>query len=417
MKKIGIIDADLLGRDKHRFPNLACEKISGYYKEKGYEVELLLEYDFKKMRKYEAVYISKVFTDTKCPDCLKKESWLKKHPKIHVGGTGFYFDKAPNLLYEIEHHMPDYHLYDKWIEEEKNKAIVKAQNEFEKGIKKRKEDGEILTEEEQTFAFNEKKYLIQFKEYLDYSIGFVTRGCFRKCGFCVNKKYDSVFVHSPLTEFYDSSRKKICLLDDNFLGCGKWREILNEIIATGKQFKFKQGLDERLLTEEKCKILFESKYDGDFTFAFDKIQDYDLIKSKLELIKKYKRTRSVKFYVLVGFESTDYIDIENAFKRIKLLLEYGCLPYIMRYQSENSQPWKESPLRSLYVAIARWCNQPSIVKKMTFREFCVRNQDYKKDKRTKCSTLQALDSFELAHPTIAKEYFDVRFNDNNKENE
>ena len=28
--KIGIIDADLLGRKKHRFPNLACEKISGY---------------------------------------------------------------------------------------------------------------------------------------------------------------------------------------------------------------------------------------------------------------------------------------------------------------------------------------------------------------------------------------------------
>jgi DNA sulfur modification protein DndD len=28
--KIGIIDADLLGRDKHRFPNLVCEKLSGY---------------------------------------------------------------------------------------------------------------------------------------------------------------------------------------------------------------------------------------------------------------------------------------------------------------------------------------------------------------------------------------------------
>lgn len=35
--KIGIIDADLLGRKKHRFPNLACMKISGYHKEKGDE--------------------------------------------------------------------------------------------------------------------------------------------------------------------------------------------------------------------------------------------------------------------------------------------------------------------------------------------------------------------------------------------
>ena len=36
-------------------------------------------------------------------------------PEVFVGGTGFYFDKAPNLPYEIEHHMPDYHLYDKWV--------------------------------------------------------------------------------------------------------------------------------------------------------------------------------------------------------------------------------------------------------------------------------------------------------------
>lgn len=36
--KIGIIDADLIGRRNHNFPNLACMKISDYYKSKGYEV-------------------------------------------------------------------------------------------------------------------------------------------------------------------------------------------------------------------------------------------------------------------------------------------------------------------------------------------------------------------------------------------
>ncbi len=39
--KIGIIDADLLGRKNHRFPNLACEKISAYWKEQGEEVSLI----------------------------------------------------------------------------------------------------------------------------------------------------------------------------------------------------------------------------------------------------------------------------------------------------------------------------------------------------------------------------------------
>ena len=41
---IGIIDADLIGRKKHRFPNLACMKISSYYKQRGENVQLLLNY-------------------------------------------------------------------------------------------------------------------------------------------------------------------------------------------------------------------------------------------------------------------------------------------------------------------------------------------------------------------------------------
>ena len=112
--KIGIIDADLLGRDKHRFPNLACEKISGYWKEQGAEVFLLTDYD--RLDEYDHVYISKVFTDTKIPQNIQDTD------KIHLGGTGFYFDKAPNLPDEIEHHMPDYHLYDEWIAKEVEKA-------------------------------------------------------------------------------------------------------------------------------------------------------------------------------------------------------------------------------------------------------------------------------------------------------
>ena len=289
--RIGIIDADLIGRRNHRFPNLACEKISAYWKEHGDEVELLLDYDH--FDEYDHIYVSKVFTDTVVP------SWLKENEKVHLGGTGFYFDKAPNLPYEIEHHMPDYNLYDEWIENEVYKAKLKAKKEGRE--------------------FKENRYKVKFKEYTDYSIGFLTRGCFRKCEFCVNKKYDHVFKHSPLDEFYDQSRKKICLLDDNFFGCPRWQEMLEELISTGKSFKFKQGLDERLLTEKKCEYLFNSKYDGDYTFAFDNISDYELIHKKLELIRKVAPTsrHSIKFYVLVGFESTDHIDIENAFKRIE----------------------------------------------------------------------------------------------------
>ncbi len=391
--KIAIFDADLIGREKHRFPNLACEKISGYWKEKGATVELCTIFpdinEWKTWKKrYNEIYISKVFTDTPVPNYIKES----KH--VHMGGTGFYFDKAPDLPYEIEHHMPDYNLYNEWIENE---------------VKLARESSEINGK-----TFNEKRFRGQFKEYTDYSIGFITRGCFRKCPFCVNQKFDHVFPHSALEEFYDPSRKKLCFLDDNFMGYPKWRELFSEIMATGKSFKFKQGLDERLLTDEKAKLFFEANYDGDYTFAFDNIADYELIHKKLEIIAKYNtRRKSVKFYVLVAFESTDEKDIENAFKRIELLFHYRCLPYIMRYMNKNDTPWKRSKYRSLYVTLARWCNQPSIVKKMTFREFCLANQALHKTSGSYCSSMKGLLEFENEFPEIAKKYFDLRFGEKN----
>ena len=382
--KIGIIDADLIGRKKHRFPNLVCEKISGYWKENGAEVKLL--YQEADISDFDHIYISKVFTDTPVPAWVK--TWMNDKEKVSYGGTGFYFDKAPNLDSKIEHHMPDYSLYDEWI----NYEVAKA--------KEAKGD-----------SFNEKAFMFQFKEYTDCSIGFLTRGCFRKCKFCINQKYDHVFSHSPLDEFFDRSRRSICLLDDNFLGCPNWRSLLQELIDTGYPFKFKQGLDERLLTDEKCRVLFSAKYDGDYTFAFDNIADYDLIESKLKLIRKYTKARNIKFYVLTGFEGTDAQDIENCFKRLELLMRYQCLPYIMRYQDKNNKPWQESKYSGMYIAIARWGNQPSIYKKMSFRRFCEENQKLKKTEGLLCTSYRAMVDFETQNPEIAKKYFDLRYED------
>lgn len=380
--KIGIIDADLLGRQKHRFPNLACEKISGYWKEHGAEVTLLMDYDH--FDEYDHIYVSKVFTDTPVP------GWLTETNKVHIGGTGFFFDEAPNLPSEIEHHMPDYRLYDNWLQSQ----IDKARAECEQLGK----------------PFNEKSYKTQFKEYTDYCIGFITRGCFRKCKFCVNQRFDHVFEHSPLREFYYEDCKRICLLDDNFLGCPNWKELLQQVIATGKPFKFKQGLDERLLTEEKCEILFNAKYDGDYTFAFDSIADYDLIHKKLEMIRQFTSSKNIKFYLLVGFEGTGAEDIENTFKRLELLMRYQCLPYIMRFQNKNSKPWQESKYRGMYVALARWANQPSIYKKKSFRDFCELDQASKSGVAL-CSAMRAMVDFEKDHPEIATTYFDLKFED------
>lgn len=388
--RIAILDADLIARKKHRFPNLVCEKISAFYKDEGATVELKLDYE--NFNLYDEIYISKVFTDTPVPEWIQcsinTETNEVNLPKnIHIGGTGFFFDKAPNLPDYIEHHMPDYHLYDDWINSEVEKASAKGGH-----------------------VFNKSSFMTQFKSYTDYSIGFMTRGCFRKCPFCVNQKYDHVFCHSTLEEFYDTTRKKICLLDDNILGYPGWRDILQTLKDTKKPFKFMQGMDERLLTDEKCETLFSSTYDGDYTFAFDNIKDYDLIHNKLNLIRKYTKTEFIKFYVLVGFESTDAKDIENMWKRIALLMKYHCSPYIMRYQSKNETPWKKSKYKELYTTVARWCNQLNFYKKMSFREFCEANQKYCKSDML-CSSMRPLVEFEKEYPEIAAKYFDLKYYD------
>lgn len=369
-------------------------KLSAYHKFLGNDVEL--KTDYEDLDVYDKVFISKVFVQTEIPcepedKSNKNEStvieWYKdnlflKRPNIEYGGTGFFYDKAPKLPSEIEHFMPDYHLYDDWVNQ-------KLSEINEKG--------------------NPKYKRVDFKYYLDYSIGFVTRGCFRGCQFCVNKNFKKVEQHSPLDEFVDYSRPKICLLDDNFFGCPSWKIILEQLQVTGKPFQFKQGLDERLLTDEKCKMLFKSKYDGDYIFAFDNVEDADLIERKLKLIREYT-DKIPKFYTFCGFDRNDKWDKDfwkqdlwDIWKRIEILMRYQCLPYIMRHEN-----YKNSPYRGTYINLAAWCNQPSAFKKKSYREFVV----YQQSRHQKeCSETRYFKQIESEIPELAERYFDMKFMD------
>ena len=364
--KIGIIDADLVGRKEHRFPNLASMKLSGFHKNQGHDVELISFHDIDPSSlfktSFDKVYISKVFTDTKTPD------FALKLPFVEYGGTGFFYDKAPNLPDEIEHCMPDYNLYDKWVKEKIRKG----------------------------------KKTSYFKYYTDYSIGFTSRKCFRKCSFCVNRNYDKVEIHSPISEFLDASRKKICLLDDNVLGCGRhWERIIKELQATKKPFQFKQGLDIRILSDKKASLLSKSKYDDRPYFAFDNISDYDLIERKLKILNKHfpNKKQIAIFYTICAFDENETYDsdfwvndIENLFIRVRLLIKYNCTPYVMRFDK-----FKESPFKSTYIKLAAWANQNAIFKKKSFNEFL--EMTNKRDK------------FKDEYPVIANKYYNLKFGD------
>ena len=395
--KIGIIDADLLDHGtKH--PNLALLKISGFCKsitlqnEQKHDVRLICSYDEisdvqSTIQEYDFIAISQVFKFTKRPEFL---DYLIERQLVYYGGTGFFEVNGPNLPDEVEHYMPDYSLYLEFIEKQTGGDPAKIKRDF--------------------------------NDYINFSIGFTTRGCIRQCGFCVNRLLNRVVKWSPIEEFLDPSRPAIYLWDDNIMAAPPkvFKEVMDSLQATNKPFQFRQGMDIRLMTEEKAELLANVKYHGDYIFAFDHYR-LDIPEEKkqvdhtirgLEIWRRHCK-KSTKLYVLVAYDSQDEKDIEGAFFRIKTLMEYGCLPYIMRFEK-----YHESKYKSLYVQLARWCNQPSFFKKKSFRQYCEANEEYhmkhNPNATKNCSCFQAMIDFEKEHPEIAEKYFDLRYEDLNK---
>ena len=75
----------------------------------------------------------------------------------------------------------------------------------------------------------------------------------------------------------------------------------------------------------------------------------------------------------------------------------------MRYIS-----YRDSKYKGVYIQLGRWCNQPAIFKKMSFEEFCIRNQNYAKSDR-KCSAVRALELLKEDAPDIYAQYAKLRF--------
>lgn len=395
---IGLVDADLMdGGTRH--PNLVLLKLAGFLHDHNIEFELIEDTDAD-VSKYHLIYISKVFSFTKNPRFFDevKEKRKGKRSKFRWGGTGFYamesddykftrkrnddmnqlesddfLNRYPNMRdgklmgISMAHQMPYYDLYVPFIE----KRIA---------------------------AGKKRSY---YKDYLDYSIGFLTRGCFRQCPFCVNRLERRVLPYSRIDCFLDNERDEngklkrpyIYLWDDNFLASSPkiWRPLLKELMETNRPFQFRQGLDERMLAqspygEEIAETLSKCRYHGDYIFAFDNWSDRELIEKALKIWKSYNK-KETKFYLFCGFrlqwddDDRLYNDVWEIFQRIKILMQYGCLGYIMRHED-----YKNHELSNIYVQIARWCNQPGFYRKMSFWEYAYKNQSFWEQRTKKLDT-------------------------------
>lgn len=272
--RIGLIDVD-----GHNYPNLPLMKLSAWHKAHGDTVEW---YNPLLSGHMDKVYMSKVFSFTPdYPYCVDADEVVK-------GGSGYcislidgkeVYDKSKDidLPYEIEHTYPDYSLYD----------------------------------------------------ITDTAYGFLTRGCPRGCDFChvKDKEGRKSYKVADLKEFWNG-QKNIVLCDPNILACKEWKDLLQQLIDSKAKVDFNQGLDIRLMTEEKAEMLAKIKLSS-VHFAWDNYADKDMIVPKFEMFKRITNIdmRKTAVYVLTNFDSTHEQDLE----RIYTLRDIGFFPDVRIY--------------------------------------------------------------------------------------
>ena len=338
--KIGLIDVD-----GHNFPNLPLMKLSAWHKAQGDTVEWYepLIHGFPNLP-LDRVYMSKVFSFS--PDY----QYFVNAKEIVKGGSGYciklengkeiyHKESDGQLPYEVEHIYPDYNLYPKLT---KNTAY-----------------------------------------------GFMSRGCPRGCGFCHVgvKEGRCAYKVADLSEFWNG-QKNIVLLDPNTMACKEWKDILQQLIDSGAWLDFSQGVDIRLMTEEKAEMIKRIKTKL-IHFAWDRYEEKDIVVPKFEQFKQITGwdKRKMIVYVLTNFNTTKEEDLE----RIYTLRALGYWPDVRIYNKldfletdKNGKAIRLKPLDELLKKytigqiehfefcwrLQRWVNMRAVFEKiLTFEDY------------------------------------------------
>lgn len=188
------------------------------------------------------------------------------------------------------------------------------------------------------------------------NIGFTTRGCIRKCPFCiVPEKEGMIRTVNDIKDIWDGKSKNITLLDNNILAMPTHFELIyHQLISYKLRVDFNQGLDIRLLRDSIVYMLSQIRH-KEYRFSFDRMGDEIGVLKGLDLLKKYGINRSI-FYVLVGFDTTYKEDLY----RLNLLRDKDQDVFVQRYNHSKDR---------ILSIIARWANQHNVFRKMTFKEF------------------------------------------------
>jgi len=189
------------------------------------------------------------------------------------------------------------------------------------------------------------------------NIGFTTRGCIRKCPFCiVPEKEGHIRVVGDIYDFWDRESKEIVVLDNNILAMPEhFKMICEQIRDEGLTVDFCQGLDIRLVTDKLAHTLSLLSHRKQIHFAWDNVRDEKAVMDGIKTMCAYSRPDRLMFYVLIGFNSTEEEDLY----RVEKLRSLGVDPFVMPY--DKTDPYQR--------AFARWVNHKAIFKSVEWKNY------------------------------------------------
>lgn len=203
------------------------------------------------------------------------------------------------------------------------------------------------------------------------NLGFTTRGCIRKCPFCiVPEKEGFIRVEADIYDLWDGISQDIILLDNNILALPEHFFLISkQLKKENLRVDFNQGLDFRLLTDEIWSELKTLRHLQEIRFAFDDISYKSKVLKALDLMKKNGiKDWQTRWYVYVGVKD----NFESVFERLVILKEYRQGAYLMRD--------KEIYRKKEFIALAQYVNTMGAFK-MDFLEVFNRSKklnSYKK---------------------------------------
>lgn len=245
-------------------------------------------------RSFDFVYSSKVFTFSPV-DANLPEQTLR-------GGQGY--GERGTLPESIEHAMPDYSLYG-----------------------------------------------------LDYSVGFLTRGCNRDCTWCgVPGREGPAHAHADVEEF--AAHRDVVLLDNNVLQCDHGIAQLEKMAHLDMRVDFNQGLDARLIDDGIARRLAALKWLKPLRLACDHKGMMPSIQRAVTLLRWHNCTpRRYFVYCLIR-------DVDEAIERVKFLKGINVDPFAQPYIAPDGTPATLEQRR-----FARWVNMKAEYNSRTWEQY------------------------------------------------